>query len=751
MSRIFNQGTSWIVDRPWISIALLALITATSITGYIAPDLFEPAFAESNRERDDEIKDGESPPEVQQVALQNADAVIVAESDSFFTPQGSAAIRDIVVELEALPIVDDVVWLDNVPVINIFGLPEPLLPRESATASRFEAAKLKARNHPLVKGQFLSEDGKMMLLMVNFDYLMIGEETACSKLLDEAVAEVAAEHEEFECEFLVTGRVPFFDTATATHERNQVTYQLIGYSMIALMSVILFRGLTAVFVVGLAPALGVFWTLGIINLFRFGENPFIDVVLPILISLVGLTDGVHLVVQIRRNRVGGMSAFEAAKAGIRQVGLACGLTSLTTAIGFGSLGLAHHELVRDFGVACAIGVIITFVAVITVIPLACLSWLGRWVHVGHDKGLVDTNLNRISGVIDFVLKHSVVFSVLGILCTVALISISLTLKPDERQANAVPESSDVYVAIKKMDRAMGGLEYVTIYISWDQQIAEDAPQVLEAIRSTQEFLEEEPLIGHPMSIRNMLDALPGDGSDEDRMSMLELLPPPLKRAFYTPEHRRAKVVFRAQDLGTAKYAPIFERCEEYLTQLETRYPGFSFKMEGEPIWRWENLYQIVVDLATSLGTASLIIFFVLSLTYRSLRIGLISIIPNLFPLAVAGTYLVFSGQNLEVVMVCAFTCCLGIAVDDTIHFLTRYVEELKENDDARVAIRNAFTGVGTALIMTTIVLVAGFSTVLWSESRDHRIFASMGAITVAAALFGDLVFLPALLARFHRK
>jgi predicted RND superfamily exporter protein len=146
-----------------------------------------------------------------------------------------------------------------------------------------------------------------------------------------------------------------------------------------------------------------------------------------------------------------------------------------------------------------------------------------------------------------------------------------------------------------------------------------------------------------------------------------------------------------------------------------------------------------------------IIFIVLSLVYRSLRIGLISLVPNLFPLAVAGGYLVFTGQALEIVTVCAFTVCLGIAVDDTIHFLTRYEEERSEHGNTSEAICNAFSSVGTALIMTTIVLVTGFSTVLFSDSRDHFMFASMGAITLTAALFADLVFLPALLAHFIRQ
>lgn len=753
MSNLFNESTSWIVNRPGISIFLLLVITAISLLGYQSSSLFDELFGAEAHETDGaeagEVFD--TPPDVQSVSLNNADAILVAESKQFFTPKGAKAMRAVVEALESLPHVDSVFWLDEIPVINIFGLPEPLLPQNNSSPTIFNAAKKKAHNHPLVAGQFLSDDGEMMLLMINFDYLMIEDDRSCKELLDEVATTTADSFAGVEIDFLTTGRVPFFLTAIETHESNRLKYQIIAYSMIAIMSLILFRGFTAVLIVAIAPAIGVFWTLGIIRFFDFQDSPFNDVVLPILISLVGFTDGVHLIVQIRRNRAGGLSAFEAAKKGIHQVGLACGLTSLTTAIGFGSLSLAHHEIVREFGGACVIGVVLTFVAVITVIPLACASWLGNRVHIGHDKGLIDKNLNRISHIIDWVLQRTKLLSILGILTTFVLIAISLTLTPDERQANALPDSSDAAVAIRKLDKAMGGLEFSSVDIRWAADIDERDPVVLEVISKIDDFLDGEELIGHPLSIRNFLDALPGEGADADRMSMLELLPPPLKRAFYTPEYRTANVSFRVQDLGIASYGAVFQRLTNHLDSLRLEYPKFEFGLSGPAIWRWENLYQIVVDLATSLGTASFIIFVVLSLAYQSFRVGLISIIPNLFPLAVAGTYLVCSGQNLEIVMVCAFTCCLGIAVDDTIHFLTRYLEERKQADSEEVAIRNAFTGVGTALIMTTTVLVAGFLTVQFSDAREHRIFASMGAITVAAALFGDLIFLPAILARFNRR
>ncbi len=754
MTQAFNRATGWIVTRPRVSWFVLAVISLLALTGYTSSDLMKTRFAakafdETNSRSQDDIP--EVPPDIEPISLTNTDAIVVCQSDNFFTPTGSEAIRHVVTNLEQLDFVTNVLWMDRVPTLNIFGLNEPIFPRSDASPSRFAAAKKKAHAHPLVNGQLLSSDGRTLLLMLNFDFLRIEDDNDCSVTIRQVAEQTSDKYPEADIQFLVTGRVPILLTALESHEENQLKYQAIGYGMILIMSLILFRGWVSVLVVALAPAVGVFWTLGIIRFFDFQENPFNDVVLPILISLVGFTDGVHLLIQIRRNRATGMSPLEAAQQGIRQVGLACGLTSLTTAIGFGSLVLAHHEIVQEFGMACVIGVVLTFVAVIVCIPLACTSRLGRNIHAGHGTGLVDKNLSRIGVIIDWVLRRTRLLTTTGILVTLGLFSLAMTLQPDERRANALPDGSEAALALEQMDQTMGGLETGKINISWSQDLPTNDSQVLEVIQQIDDLLADESMIGHPISLRNLLDALPGEGSSTDRMSLLDLLPPPLKRAFYTPEYRQATVSFRVQDLGIAKYGSVFHRIEDGLMKIQQSHPDFTLTMSGVPVWRWKNLYQIVVDLALSLGTATVIIFLVLALVYKSLRIGLISIVPNLFPLTVAGTYLVVSGQSLELVSVCAFTVCLGIAVDDTIHFLTRYIEEKSKTEDESLAIRNAFTAVGTALIMTTIVLVAGFSTVLFSDSRDHRIFASMGAITVAAALFGDMVFLPAILKQFTSK
>ena len=755
MNNLTHVIADYSVRNRWLVILIMLAISVLSGIGYTNPKLITEFWKTEVKSENDPTparnRQGSTSANVSPISLSNSDAILVVQGEDFFTPEAVVAMRSVAKALEGLDQVSSVLWLDRVPILNIFGLPQPLLPNAKASANRFENARLKAQSHPLVGGQLLSDDGKTQLMLISYNYLHILSDYDATELLKETANKAAAEHPDAKLKFSITGRMPSAIAALDAHQSNLLKFQIIGYSMIFIMALILFRGLRAVIIVALAPILGVVWTLGCIRFLDYGNNPLIDVILPILVSLVGLTDGVHLMVQIRKLRASGLTPKQSSSRGLQQVGLACFLTSLTTAIGFGSLTLADSTWVQEFGVCCTIGVVLCFVSVVTVIPLACQSGLGKNVHVGLEKSLIDRNLSRIGSIIVWVLERRVFMTACAIVSTLLLGGYALTLKPDQRQSDNLPQSAEATQALYMVDEAFGGLEFSRVQVEWDTTINSESPEVLEVVTAVDDLLNDEPLIGHPLSLRNLIDAQPGSGPLAERMTLLDLLPPPLKLAFYRPDRGEATVTFRVRDLGIAAYGEVFTRIESTLKEIQNEHEGFRLELAGDAVWRWRNLYQIVVDLAASLGTASVIILIVLAIVFRSVRLGLISIIPNLFPLAFTGACLAFAGYNLEIVMVCNFTICLGIAVDDTIHFLTRFLEEDATEADTDIAIKKAFTGVGTALIMTTTVLVAGFSIVTFSDSREHFIFAIMGALTIAAALFCDLVFLPALLAVFCKK
>jgi predicted RND superfamily exporter protein len=456
-----------------------------------------------------------------------------------------------------------------------------------------------------------------------------------------------------------------------------------------------------------------------------------------------------MMVYIRQCLSEGQLPRVACRNALATVGVACSLTMITTSIGMGSLGFSRNEVVREFAYSCVLGSSTILVAVLLVIPLACCTPLGRRLAKGADRGIIDRYLQHGGEPVMAVVRYSRYVAYFAILLLVVLATMTFQLRPDDRQSNALPSGSEAQRALAGLDSTMGGLEVGSVRLNWSEESAEPR-MIATVIDEVDKLLGQEPMLAHPLSLCKLLAALPGNESAVDKMPMSELLPPPLKLALYDPDNRQALITFRVQDLGTAKYKPTFERLDAGLKRIEQQHQGFSCKLDGGPIWRWRNLYKIVSDLAMSLGTASIEILIVMGIAFRSLKLGLIAIIPNMVPLAAAGTFMAIFGWPLDIVSVCSFTICLGIAVDDTIHFLSRYREEQQHQPDRKLALQQAFQGVGTGMIMTTIVLVAGFSSVLISETRDHRVFGILGVITLISALVCDLFLLPSLLAHFDR-
>ena len=743
-------------DRPWMQLCVFVVITTLAVIGYVRPALLRDLLVRETL-TEAAINDAgipstnsETRPEVQPFRVSGGECIVVVTSEDIFRQANIRALRDVVSRLEELPQVDDILWLNRIPGLNLFGLPEPLLPPERASARQIEISRQRTLENPFAVGQFISADAKTLLLHLRIDWFYATSDAACTTALREAAEAASRSVPGSDLQFQVTGRAPLHLMMANNHLRDAWRYQIIGYSLMIIAALVLFRGLSAVIIVSIAPATGVFWTLGILRFFDLQDNPFNDIIVPILISLVGVADAVHLMVEIRNQRGSGLNTRSATRVGVARVGMACALTSLTTAIGFASLAWAHHRIVQEFGWCCVLGVGLTFLSVLTIVPLGCRSPLGWRLHHGAGKSLVDSQLRRIDPLVGSILRNHGKIAWIAIAATVSLGLICTQLQPDEKLYSGLSESGEAAQALRHLDRSLGGLEFGYVRVSWPATANRENGELLDVLEEVHRTLAQEPLIGQPLGLREVLAALPGSGTNAERMSLLELLPATLKRAFYEPEQGTATVQFRVQDVGIAQYSPVFDRIETELAQVTKRHPDFILSLDGAAVRRWQNVFQIVTDLATSLGTASVVIWLILTVVYRSIRIGLISLVPNVFPLVATGAILCFTGQYLEIVTVCVFTICIGIAVDDTIHFLTRYREEVASGDTHEEAIRRAFTGVGSALLMTTIVLVTGMMTAVFGDARDARLFGIMGAITLTSALFADMIFLPALLQRFAK-
>lgn len=737
-------------DRHWWYVfALVVLLTILAGLGYLG-DSFSlrlgDAKAEPRDNSDRQLRDEID----KQFSLDRNEGLLVIDGEDLFTRDNILAIRAAQRAVEELQQVDSVIWLDDLPTLNLFGLTEPLLPRHDAADEEYAAARQRVLENPLVRGQLMSDDSTTALLPIRYEWIHVSEDQDCTDAIrDAAQAELDGVAGHGVLRARMTGMVPLFVATKNAFDSNQRKFQIIGYVLVISLALFLFRGWAAVVVACSAPFMGILWCDGLLDFFRFERNGLTNVVMPVLITMVGMTDGIHMLVHIRRNRATGHSPLDAVQTAIREVGPACALTSLTTAIGFGSLLLAETEFIRNFGKGCGFAVIISFVAVMTVIPLLCTTWLGGIVHHGQEKDIVGQSMERFSPIIDWLIPNArrVSWSAIGL--SVLLTIIALTLRPDAKTRDGLPDHMEAAQALMHCDEKIGGIDFARVVVQWPESTRNDSATILAVVQRVEQLIHGEKMLSHPLSINNYVTALaPEDAEVDERMSLLELVPPPLREVVFNPRDHRTLVNMRTQDLGVNKYRPVFKRLRHSIAELSEEYPGFTFELTGDPIVNGNELSQIVYDLAASLGTACFVIMSVMGLAYRSVRLGLISVIPNMLPLLVTASVLVVSGSALSFTSVCAFTVCIGIAVDDTIHFLTAFQREQRRGLTVGEAIRNAFLSVGTALVTTTLVLVTGFATVLISELPSHRVFGCMACCTIGAALVADLIVLPAMLSYF---
>jgi predicted RND superfamily exporter protein len=261
-------------------------------------------------------------------------------------------------------------------------------------------------------------------------------------------------------------------------------------------------------------------------------------------------------------------------------------------------------------------------------------------------------------------------------------------------------------------------------------------------------------LGSPASLLSGPDAaarLRQAGALIDRAS------PGSTQAFLTPDAASGRIVVRVADIGTAETLRLAKDLERLLAEGfpqddPSRNPaGVTWRLTGDGYVNAVGMDRFIRDFLRGLAGACLVIFAVIGLLFRSVRAGLIAMIPNLTPLVLTLGYMRMRGLDLNAGNAIVFAVGLGVAVDDTIHFLARFREETAAGRPVREAVAATLSASGRAILLTTGLILAGLSVLLWSDFVPTRRFAELTCVTLSAALLGDLVLLPAALALFWRR
>lgn len=677
------------------------------------------------------------------------DCYFVVRSKRLFSAAAMRKLRNLVAKVEQVDGVESVSSLVD-PRLVVFDqpafgvmVPRPLVPppEEFATAADSEKVRREIRRHPLAGGM-LGEDGNHTLLRVR----LAGDELTITQIepIQQRLLALAREFEEDgQFEIHLTGvptiRVDGFNLVRKESKHFTLLCSLASF----VMAVLILRSWQMVVVVCTASLVGVLWTIGLLGL--VGEDIHaLTVVLPMLVMVVAFTDSLHLVVDIRRSRAAGLSPPVASRDALRHQTAACGLTSFTTAIGFASLGVTRTEIVRRFGLACGMGAVVTFVAVIVLVPLLTSTRLGMGILPAKRGRRIDAAAATAGlALINFVLRHRWAITCAGVLSAAAMAFTASRLTPEHEIKENLPDNSPSAIALDIVDEQFGGILPSFVLVEWPEHLTLTSPELQAALEDVHRICEESEATNHPVSLLTIRRSIPG--------SSFATLPKQALHRLARPEARRTVVICRSPERGASFHSRAFAELGARLKTLETVHPGFRFQPTGSAVVVSRNLGQMILDLTSSLGLASVVIFITLSLAFRSLRIGLICLIPNALPLLLTASLLVWSGEPLRFAGVIVFCVCLGVAVDDTIHVVNRYRRELLVVGDVDEALRRSVQSVGSALVITTLVLLVGFSITLTSAIPGNRMFGILACCAIASALLGDLIVLPAMLSCFAKR
>ncbi len=601
------------------------------------------------------------------------------------------------------------------------------------------------------EGTLLSSDARATLI-----YLQISAEARSDSKLRAALlagargifADVAAR---YGGRFSLAG-IPVIEAQYEVQVLNdQRIFLPAGVLLFVVLLALYFRRLLGVLLPMICIVAAISWTIGILTL-TGGSLNIVTGSLPVLLMVIGVTDAIHVMATYYRRLSDGDAPILALRETFREMRVACFITSFTTAVGFLSLVLVNVEVLQRFGLYAALGLMLCYLLTMGGIWIG-LVLTGRERQSGPPAELpapdpVDAPPGPVGLLPGFGLALGILaFSFFGWV-------IFKQLRPESRWFQDFDRSASIYRDAMRIQEKVTGVFALEIVLEGDsgewlrperlQALAaasRDLERLVEvtSVHSLADLLAEanywtvgkREIPRNARQIRAMIDTVKRRGGG--RM---------LKRLYYQD---KIHLTVRMRDIGSRRFQPLARQIRSDLARHGIK-PRGSHKViyTGKSVLAGRAMDEVVRNMVSSLGFALIFISLTMVVLFRSIKIGLLSMVPNVFPIVVTLGMMPLIGVDLNFSTMFVFSIALGIAVDDTIHVLARYQYEQQFGLDG--VIQRTLRSVGKVIVATTFFLMAGVSVLYLSDFRFLHNFALLMQVTLVAALVGDLVILPALLA-----
>jgi len=659
-------------------------------------------------------------------------------------------VQDLIEDLDTIRNVDTVISLTlmerrirqfKVPYINYDNLDS--LQNDSIWISK----------SPDIYGQLISKDFKTLSLYVSHTQYL---STRGCNILSDAMSRLQEDHE-FD-EFYIAGRSVGQTYYVGLMQKELGFFTITSFILLLIFLIVAFRSWWGVVLPVVVVVMAVVWILGIMAMIGKPIN-LVLTVLPTIMFVVGMSDVIHIVSKYLEELRLGKSKIAALTVTVKEVGMATLLTSVTTAIGFLTLYTSRVIPIRDFGLYVAFGVMIAFVLSFLVLPAMFALIPTPEVAKHKSESTFWTRVLRNS--FRWTIRNQWKVAIMAVVVVLTSLLGMSSLEVNNFLLEDLKEDDPLNKSFIFFGDNFSGVRPLELSVSCEDGIlTPDNIRALDSLEKLAVSIYPNESFISPVTAVKAINRLKQGGanmyyevpeSDKDLKKALKMLKKAHSKGdlktFLSDDGKIARLSTTVKDLGGNEFRRLHQ---EFEARIEGQYPGFEIAQTGTAYLIDKNNQYLSTSMMWSLAIAFAVVALIVGLLYKSTRMMLIGLVPNIFPLIMIAGIMGFMGIDIKVSTSILFTIAFGIAVDDTIHFISKLKIELSKGKSMVFAIRRTYMSTGRAIVLTTGILCAGFLTLVFSSFLGTFYMGMLITLSLLFALISDLYLLPILVLNFYK-
>ena len=612
---------------------------------------------------------------------------------------------------------------------------------------------------PFYRNILYDNNGKTIRSAIYMDKNIVNTEKRKDFIFQTFIPLITAFEKDTGLDVKISG-MPYIRTLNAQNILDEIGVFVVSAVLLtSLIFFLFFRSFRATFISMFVVIIGVMWAFGILGLLRY-EITILTALIPPLIIVIGVPNCIFLINKYQQEFAKHGNMVKSLQRVIMKIGNATLMTNLTTASGFATFILTDSKVLKEFGIIASINIIAIFFLSLSIIPIA-YSFMSRpsKKHLKHLKSLylkkfVDLIENKVRYKRTNVFVISILSLIIGII-GIYQIKISGSIIDD------MPKKSEFFSDIIFFDEEFNGIVPIEVIIDTRRKGGASRLSTLKRIDKLEQYIDDIPELSQPISsvsgVKFIKQAYYNGNPNFYK------LPTSQENSFITRYLKNFKgseglmnnyidstrqfnrVTTFMKDIPTER---IEEIEKDLVKEIDKIFPPerYKVKLTGKTLLYLKGTHYLIRNLIISLSLAILLIALFMAYMFRSFKMIVISLIPNLLPLIITAGVMGYSGIPLKPSTILVFSIAFGISVDDTIHFLAKYRQELMANKwKTKTAVYVALQETAVSMFYTSIVLFFGFAVFMSSNFGGTVALGGLVSVTLLFAMSANLILLPSLL------